>query len=394
MPLASGTQSETLGVCQTTSSSSSSVVAAPIPVEMELHCVLATTGSATSVSVPCDASVGAVKTAACTAFNVSPHTVSVTHNGERLDDSTLLCDTPVTHDDITLVAREFADMKCPFVYNAADVVFSIAFSPNGEHCVLGLGEHTIEIFNTVTGSLEALVECETTKYIERVTVSQCGTWVFAGTDSETFQIDICTGKVLRSVPEVRVSLGLRSAVLCNKGKVSVRNISDLSLIHTISLEHNILFDAIISPCDKYVVTSHFASPGSRRTVATVWDATGNCIATLPGGVRGGMVVSPCSRWLAVVQRGEGCRVTTIGGDAVHYIPGLYDAQSVYTPSGRLLLLSGNAVCLYSPEGDACVPVVPDCGNIVAVSPCGRYVAHGTAADPSLASIAFLPYGDE
>ena len=366
-------------VCQTSSSSSSpSVVAAPIPMKMELHCELATTGSATSVSVPCDASVGAVKTAACTAFNVPPHTLSVTHNGESLDDSTLLCDAPVLLDDTLTLSPSFAPLLCPFEYLAENVPIGILLSFCGTYCVLSCEDSTFEVYHTTTGETVTTFSALRLPPLTCTAISSICLEIYAVHGNGLYRYDLLTGKSLQRVDAAKATWMAtteqhivthevrQGAVVYGLDMKVLRTVPVMGRCVEISRCGGVLVDM-----GKFGVTVRLLTSGDEI-------ASGECDEMLHD-----VALSDCGAWLAL------CGTSIVGlwnahsATPVHTFKDSSDAATaLFTPCAEYLLCAWeHYTTQYHRKTYTAVRRLDVC-TFFTISPCSQYVVGDFDEDDS------------
>ena len=85
---------------------------------MDVTFVLEESGVTATVEVPCEADVAAAKEVACTALAVSPASVEMRIGTQVLEGTCRLQDTAFDAGVQVVLARYFADIKCPAEYSA------------------------------------------------------------------------------------------------------------------------------------------------------------------------------------------------------------------------------------------------------------------------------------
>ena len=83
---------------------------------MDVTFVLEESGVTATVEVPCEADVAAAKEVACTALAVSPASVEMRIGTQVLEGTCRLQDTAFGAGVQVVLARRFADIKCPAEY--------------------------------------------------------------------------------------------------------------------------------------------------------------------------------------------------------------------------------------------------------------------------------------
>ena len=63
------------------------------------------------------------------------------------------------------------------VIHAKEGISSAAFSPDGQHIVSGLEDHTICVWNAITGAMKVAPLAGHTDYVNSVAFSQDGQWI-------------------------------------------------------------------------------------------------------------------------------------------------------------------------------------------------------------------------
>ena len=84
---------------------------------MDVTFVLEESGVTATVEVPCEADVAAAKEVACTALAVSPASVEMRIGTQVLEGTCRLQDTAFRAGVQVVLARRFANIKCPAEYS-------------------------------------------------------------------------------------------------------------------------------------------------------------------------------------------------------------------------------------------------------------------------------------
>ena len=109
---------------------------------MDVTFVLEESGVTATVEVPCEADVAAAKEVACTALAVSPASVEMRIGTQVLEETCRLQDTAFGAGVQVVLARRFANIKCPAEYSADRKLCNLlSLSRCGTLCVFrdGLG---------------------------------------------------------------------------------------------------------------------------------------------------------------------------------------------------------------------------------------------------------------
>ena len=349
---------------------------------MDVTFVLEESGVTATVEVPCEADVAAAKEVACTALAVSPASVEMRIGTQVLEGTCRLQDTAFDAGVQVVLARRFADIKCPAQYKGQEQTARMSLSRCGTLCVFSdltgeLGGFDTETFDTVF-SLKVNVT------LVAPAISQCKTRFYLACRKQgLFEVALPGGEVVRKVDGTSDSVSACGGVVVSKGTdgVSVYD-EDLTLLR--SLSHKGCRDMTVSDCGGWVLTA-----SSTELQARLWDVnTGEAVASVPSGWLPRVALSRSASVFAVgvvstVQlynwSGAALRSVDVGGGG-----GLWGMQ--FTPCGKYLVVgdyvededdrSRYRVHLqqYDVATMSCVRVLPqNSGVSFAISPCSRVV---------------------
>ena len=240
---------------------------------MDVTFVLEESGVTATVEVPCEADVAAAKEVACTALAVSPASVEMRIGTQVLEGTCRLQDTAFDSGVQVVLARRFADIKCPAEYNATHTG-SVRLSRCGTLCIYGdwkghVGGFDTETFDTVF-SFELGINLVGTPAI-----SQCKTRCYLACKEGLHKVALPGGEVLRKVDGTSYAVFACGGVVLSKGRdgVSVYD-EDLTLLR--SLSHEMCSGVVVSDCGGWVITC------SEENNARLWDVnTGEAVVCVP-----------------------------------------------------------------------------------------------------------------
>ena len=349
---------------------------------MDVTFVLEESGVTATVEVPCEADVAAAKEVACTALAVSPASVEMRIGTQVLEGTCRLQDTAFDAGVKVVLARRFADIKCPAQYTATYegedaglIMFSL--SRCGTLCIYfcdeNVGGFDTETFNTAF-SFEVDNEVHGPPAI-----SQCKTRCYLACWDCLLKVALPGGEVVRKVDGSSKSVFACGSVVVSKGTdgVSVYD-EDLTLLRTLSHERCVV---AVSDCGGWVITS-----SNRERNARLWDVnTGEAVACVPleGGWCGVVALSRSASVFAV-QVKKSVHLYDWSGAALRSVDvdGAVDMQ--FTPCGKYLVVrvedydedrdEYNNIPLrqYDVATMSCVREIPQC-EAFAISPCSRVV---------------------
>ena len=332
---------------------------------MQVSCLLAVSGRGAVVGVPCDATVGDVRVAACAALSVRAASVTVSigegATEEGLPDTVLLCDTAYTTDaTVTLHTTPPPRIACPARHDCgSDVVLSLALSCCGRYCIVGFSACKMMVFSTETGdTIIHTVRDLGDVGLSSLCGSRCGEDVFAGfTDSYVMRITLCNG-VEQAGIEMHGVEALDATfdyvVVGADSGVHLLSAEDLTVLHQLTVDACFLDGVVFTPCGGFVIIGN--------EVTTLWGCvSGERVRDLPFSSEC-LAVSFCGDWIAAggaemalygMHGGE--RITTYSDSACDAV--------AFTPCGTYVLghrARQNALCQYNVETAECVRVVRNC----------------------------------
>ena len=304
---------------------------------MDVTFVLEESGVTATVEVPCEADVAAAKEVACTALAVSPASVEMRIGTQVLEGTCRLQDTAFGAGVQVVLARRFADIKCPAVYgeNAKDLSLSrcgtlcvhLRNSPHGSGYVGGFDTET---FDTVFS-----FEVDNDVY-GRPAISQCKARCYLACGDHLLEVALPGGEVLRKVHIISKSVFACGGVVVSKGKdgVSVYD-EDLTLLRTLSHKG----------CDEWC---------------------------------GNLAMSDCGGWVITRSEMEGnIRLWDVNtGEAVACVPVSSRTVALSRSASVFAVEMGNNVQLYDRDGVALRSVAVDWGwgnECMQFTPCGKYL---------------------
>ena len=355
---------------------------------MDVTFVLEESGVTATVEVPCEADVAAAKEVACTALAVSPASVEMRIGTQVLEGTCRLQDTAFGAGVQVVLARRFADIKCPAEYSFEGAVPHVSLSRCGTLCLYSDSKH-IHGFDTETFETAFAFDMVNDCFLYGPPViSRCKTRLYMPCGEDFRNVDdirevaLPNGEVLRKVDGTSMSLYACGSVVvswCEDG-VSVYD-EDLTLLR--SLSHEGCKTVAVSDCGGWVLTSSFSEKNAR-----LWDVnTGEAVACVPvDGSRSFVALSRSASVFAVglyvdgAQRmqlydwsGAAFQYTTTSGNVldVQFTPcGKYFVVHKFTDNGELHA----ELRQYDVATMSCVLAIPDVNGLsFAISPCSRVV---------------------
>ena len=343
---------------------------------MDVTFVLEESGVTATVEVPCEADVAAAKEVACTALAVSPASVEMRIGTQVLEGTCRLQDTAFGAGVQVVLARRFADIKCPSEYTATPTG-DLSLSGCGTLCVF-FCDWNVGGFDTETFDAVFSFDVDVDVSVVALAISQCKTRCYLACGDCLLEVALPGGEVVRKVDVISQSVCSSGGVVVSQGKdgVSVYD-EDLTLLR--SLSHEGCMEVVLSDCGGWVITSSYGEMNAR-----LWDVnTGEAVACVPGGWRY-VALSPSASVFAVGCSGN-VRLYAWSGAALRSVD--VDAHVEYmqfTPCGKYLVVrveveeyvDGEDAPLhqYDVATMSCVRVIPQtCGGSFAISPCSRVV---------------------
>ena len=271
---------------------------------MDVTFVLEESGVTATVEVPCEADVAAAKEVACTALAVSPASVEMRIGTQVLEGTCRLQDTAFDSGVQVVLARRFADIKCPAEYSVEVLsvrhpmnVNHLSLSPCGALCLLTQALY-VQKAGYVTG-----LDTETFSPAFRFKVdievcgapaiSRCKTRCYLAGREGLHEVALPGGEVLRKVDSSIQVFACGGVVVSRiRGSISVYD-EDLTLLR--SLSHEGCSGVVASHCGGWVITSSIGEKNVR-----LWDVnTGEAVACVP--TDGRCEALPSSAVFAVVD---------------------------------------------------------------------------------------------
>ena len=373
---------------------------------MDVTFVLEESGVTATVEVPCEADVAAAKEVACTALAVSPASVEMRIGTQVLEGTCRLQDTAFDAGVQVVLARRFADIKCPAKHSVPDNLCNFSLSPCGTLCLYfhlersnpsgGIGITGVG-FDTETFETAFKFEVEFGG-LGPAAISRCKTCCYMAFRRCLAKVALPGGEVLRKVDGTLHSVFACDGVVVSQGEdgVSVYD-EDLTLLR--SLSHEGCAKAAVSDCGGWVISSSLSENNAR-----LWDVnTGEAVACVPADGRG-VALSQSASVFAVVCS-EKVQLYDWSGAALGsfqmQVSRVFAVQ--FTPCGKYVVVgfvSGDFVldseeCTlhqYDVATMSCVHVIPNAGQATfAISPCSRVVLFESGESDNLVSRHLYPY---
>ena len=205
---------------------------------MDVTFVLEESGVTATVEVPCEADAAAAKEVACTVLAVSPASVEMRIGTQVLEGTCRLQDTAFDAGVQVVLARRFADIKCPAKHTAVPTwVGHLSLSRCGTLCVFCADGNHVGGFDTET--FVNVFEFTIGNGMLRVpAISPCKTRCYLACEEEgLLEVALPGGEVLREVDGPFSLVFARGGVVASQGRdgVSVYD-EDLTLLRTLSHE--------------------------------------------------------------------------------------------------------------------------------------------------------------
>ena len=267
---------------------------------MDVTFVLEESGVTATVEVPCEADVAAAKEVACTALAVSPASVEMRIGTQVLEGTCRLQDTAFDAGVQVVLARRFADIKCPAEYSAEAAtrkeerdMFCLKLSPCGALCIFSQKDAYYAGFDTET--FRPVFRFRVGSGVSGTpAVSRCKTRFYLACREGLHEVALPGGELLRIVggPSYAVFTCGGVVVSLGEGSVSVYD-EDLTLLRSFS--HEMRGKAAVSDCGGWVITSSRSEKKAR-----LWDVnTGEAVACVPAGGDCCVALSRCASVFAV-----------------------------------------------------------------------------------------------
>ena len=303
---------------------------------MDVTFVLEESGVTATVEVPCEANVAAAKEVACTALAVSPASVEMRIGTQVLEVTCRLQDTAFDAGVQVVLARRFADIKCPAQYNVKKSSMSVAMSLS--RC----GTLCIYVYDTNVGGFDTETFARVLEFniphivLGPPAISQCKTRCYLPCEDCLLEVALPGGEVVRKVDGYSGSVFACGGVVVSKGKdgVSVYD-EDLTLLH--SLSHEGCRKMAVSDCGGWVITY-----SSKEKNTRLWDVnTGEAVACVPleGGWCGGVALSRSASVFAVAGEENDVHLYDWSGAALRSVDVHEDVKGIqFTPCGEYLVV--------------------------------------------------------
>ena len=366
---------------------------------MDVTFVLEESGVTATVEVPCEADVAAAKEVACTALAVSPASVEMRIGTQVLEGTCRLQDTAFDAGVQVVLARRFADIKCPAECSIQGNVQSFSLSRCGTLCLSFHKTDDARIacvgFDTETFDTAFTFDTDFRCY-GQAAISQCKTRCYLACLQEgLLEVALPGGEVLRKVDGIWKSVYAYGGVVVSKGMDGV-SVYDENLTLLRSLSHEGCSEVAVSNCGGWVITSSYSEKNVR-----LWDVnTGEAVACVPTKgptQRHGpptfcyrVALSRSASVFAVDGRNT-VQLCDWSGAALHSVNVGEDLWGMqFTPCGKYLVVGVHVVESDDDEDDSfeyssqlhqydvatmsCVHVIPqNSGVSFAISPCSRVV---------------------
>ena len=374
---------------------------------MDVTFVLEESGVTATVEVPCEADVAAAKEVACTALAVSPASVEMRIGTQVLEGTCRLQDTAFDAGVQVVLARRFADIKCPAVHSLSENFRNLrnsSLSPCGTLCLyfhskdynicagVGFDTETFETafkFEIVLGGLGPAA------------ISRCKTHCYMAFRHYLAKVALPGGEVVRKVEGLSTSVFASGGVVVSQGTAGVSVYDeDLTLLRTLSHEGcNEGTDVAVSDCGGWVITSSFTEQNAR-----LWDVnTGEAVACVPADGWGAVALSRSASVFAVKWSGKVQLYDWSGAALGSFAKEQSRVFAVqFTPCGKYVVAGsvsgeydGSEECTlhqYDVATMSCVHVIPNANQAMfAISPCSHVVLFESGESDDLVSQHLYPY---
>ena len=375
---------------------------------MDVTFVLEESGVTATVEVPCEADVAAAKEVACTALAVSPASVEMRIGTQVLEGTCRLQDTAFGAGVQVVLARCFADIKCPAEYSVEAPpgtqrmnMNSLTLSFCGALCLFTQKTRYVTGLDTETFSPAFRFKVDCGIY-GAPAISRCKTRCYLACGDDLRMVALPGGEVLRKVdPSFQVFACGGVVVSRGEGSVSVYD-EDLTLLRTLSHKGCAQWcgRVAVSDCGGWVITSSLSENNAR-----LWDVnTDQAVACVPADGEC-VALSRSASVFAVVCSNE-VQLYDWSGAALR---GFDQEESrvcavQFSPCGKYVVVcfeSGEVFCeeytlhQYDMATMSCVRVIQDSNGVFSISPCSRVVvfkaAGGDAGSNVLVTRHLYPY---
>ena len=374
---------------------------------MDATFVLEESGVTATVEVPCEADVAAAKEVACTALAVSPASVEMRIGTQVLEETCRLQDTAFDAGVQVVLARRFANIKCPAAHSLPEDMCSLhnfSLSSCGSLCVYYYSEdyiyHTSAVVGFDTETFETAFKFEVEfGGLGPAAISRCKTHCYMAFRHCLAKVALPGGEVVRKVDGLSTWVFACGGVVVSQGKdgVSVYD-EDLTLLRTLSHEGCAVI--AVSDCGGWVITSSNTEQNAR-----LWDVnTGEAVACVPADGR--HVALSRSASVFAVECSQKMQLYDWSGAALRSFEEeesrVFAVQ--FTPCGKYVVVgfeSGDFVLnaylehtlhQYDVATMSCVHVIPNADQATfAISPCSRVVLFESRISDKLVSQHLYPY---
>ena len=392
---------------------------------MDVTFVLEESGVTATVEVPCEADVAAAKEVACTALAVSPASVEMRIGTQVLEGTCRLQDTAFGAGVQVVLARRFADIKCPAEYNVyapptrygRPQTAHVSLSPCGTLCVFSHDTSYYDyVYPRVVGFDTETFETAFELKIDLSgrgppAISQCKTRCYMACKEGMHEVALPGGEVLRKVDGPSYLVFACGRVVVSKGKdgVSVYD-EDLTLLR--SLSHEECGRVAVSDCGGWVITS-----SRKEKKARLWDVnTGEAVACVPAdGWQCRVALSRSASVFDVEGEEKSVHLFDWSGAALRSVDVAANINRMqFTPCGKYLVvavfdlndedededdedfylrLHNTPLHQYDMSTMSCVRVIPQCAGTFAISPCSRVVV-SLQPDGNIVTRHLCPHNSE
>ena len=372
---------------------------------MDVTFVLEESGVTATVEVPCEADVAAAKEVACTALAVSPASVEMRIGTQVLEGMCRLQDTAFDAGVQVVLARRFADIKCPAEYSVEAATGGqgmnrLTLSPCGALCLFTQQEGHITGLDTETFSPAFRFKVDFEVW-GAPAISRCKTRCYLPCWEGLHEVALPGGEVLRKVDGTSYA-GFACGVVVVSHVLDGVSVYDEDLTLLRSLSHKGCNGVAVSDCGGWVITSSYSEDNAR-----LWDVnTGEAVACVPAD--GGIVALSRSASVFAVMCSDKVQLYDWSGAAL----GSFEKEQClvwavqFTPCGKYVVvgfmhgdvyshLTEYTLHQYDVATMSCVRVIRYAKGLCAISPCSRVVmfkaAGGDAGSDVLVTQHLYPY---
>ena len=343
---------------------------------MDVTFVLEESGVTATVEVPCEADVAAAKEVACTALAVSPASVEMRIGTQVLEGTCRLQDTAFDAGVQVVLARRFANIKCPAAYPSESIRGRFVLSCCGALCLYSPCENGAVVgFDTETFNT-AFEFTLASSVSSAPAISQCKTRCYLACMEGLLEVALPGGEVLHKVDGVSRAVFACGGVVVSKSTdgVSVYD-EDLTLLR--SLSHEGCTGITVSDCGGWVITS-----SKNEKNARLWDVNrGEAVACVPVS-RPAVALSRCASVFAVVGLNRSVELYDWSGALRGVVVGVNVKGMQFTPCGKYFvgsflsydLMTKYELRQYNVANMSCVLRIENVSSSsFAISPCSRVV---------------------